>query len=270
MLRDCFLRFLVAGVTTASSCLACGASESPSPGQPAAVILLEGEALTTGSLALRPAFAADERQTERQTMVERQIAARGVEDPATLAALRKVPRHEFVPTEERSRAYADHPLPIGHGQTISQPFIVGFMTEMLRLGPESRVLEVGTGSGYQAAILGEIAGEVVTIEIIDGLARPAAERLRSLGYANITAIHGDGYFGHEARAPYDAIIVTAAAEHTPPPLLGQLKPGGRMVIPVGRAGWTQNLLVIEKSDAGEVTTRNVMPVVFVPLTRGAK
>ncbi|MFP4602824.1 MAG: protein-L-isoaspartate(D-aspartate) O-methyltransferase, partial [Halochromatium sp.] len=175
------------------------------------------------------------REEERQRMVERQIEQRGVSDEAVLAAMRSVPRHAFVPADLRDRAYADSPLPIGHGQTISQPFVVAFMTEQLELAPGDRVLEVGTGSGYQAAILGAMGVEVVTIEIIRPLAEQAAALLDELGFDNITAIHGDGYDGYEELAPYDAIIVTAAAQHVPPPLIAQLKPGQRMVIPVGRA-----------------------------------
>ncbi|MFP4075006.1 MAG: protein-L-isoaspartate(D-aspartate) O-methyltransferase [Halochromatium sp.] len=206
------------------------------------------------------------REKERQRMVERQIEQRGVTDEAVLAAMRSVPRHAFVPADLRDRAYADSPLPIGHGQTISQPFIVGFMTETLELAPGDRVLEIGTGSGYQAAILGAMGVEVVTIEIIRPLAEQAAALLDKLGFDNITAIQGDGYYGYEELAPYDAIIVTAAAQHVPPPLIAQLKPGQRMVIPVGRAGWTQNLLLVTKTDDGQTRTRNLMSVAFVPLT----
>jgi protein-L-isoaspartate(D-aspartate) O-methyltransferase len=158
-------------------------------------------------------------------------------------------------------------LPIGHGQTISQPYIVAYMTEILRIEPGNRVLEVGTGSGYQAAILAELAKQVVSIEIIKPLAQTAAKRLERLGYRNITVLDGDGYFGWESAAPYDAIIVTAAATHVPPPLVAQLKPGGRMAIPVGETAWTQNLLLIEKDKDGKLTTRNLIPVRFVPLTR---
>ena len=179
----------------------------------------------------------------------------------------RVPRHEFVPTDQVRAAYQDAPLPIGHGQTISQPYIVAYMTEMLRLEPRDHVLEIGTGSGYQAAILAELAKDVVTIEIIKPLAEDAAKRLERLGYRNITVLHGDGYFGSESAAPYDAIVVTAAATHVPPPLVAQLKPGGRMAIPVGETAWTQNLLLIEKDKDSKLTTRNLIPVRFVPLTR---
>ena len=201
-------------------------------------------------------------------MVDRQIAGRGVRDEAVLDAMRAVPRHKLVPARQRSRAYEDHPLPIGHGQTISQPYIVAYMTEQLKLDRKDRVLEIGTGSGYQAAILGYIVEEVVTIEIIDALAERAAADLKALGYRNITVLRQDGYHGHAARGPYDAIIVTAAATHVPPPLIKQLKPGGIMVIPVGSSGWTQNLLLVEKNEEGDITTRNLLPVRFVPFTRG--
>ncbi|HEX6138025.1 MAG TPA: protein-L-isoaspartate(D-aspartate) O-methyltransferase [Casimicrobiaceae bacterium] len=201
-------------------------------------------------------------------MVRGQIAGRGVKDEEILAAMVRVPRHAFVPADQQRHAYADRPLPIGHGQTISQPYIVAYMTELLRLARGDRVLEVGAGSGYQAAILAELADAVVTIEIVRPLAEAAAKRLERLGYRNVTVLHGDGYFGWESAAPYDAIIVTAAASHVPPPLIAQLKPGGRMAIPVGDAAWTQNLLLVEKDATGTITTRNLLPVRFVPLTRG--
>jgi protein-L-isoaspartate(D-aspartate) O-methyltransferase len=201
-------------------------------------------------------------------MVRAQIASRGVKDEEVLATMIRVPRHEFVPADQQRFAYADRPLPIGHGQTISQPYIVAYMTELLRLERGDRVLEVGAGSGYQAAILAELADTVVTLEIVRPLAEAAAARLERLGYRNVTVLHGDGYFGWESAAPYDAIIVTAAASHVPPPLIAQLKRGGRMAIPVGDAAWTQNLLLIEKDETGRITTRNLLPVRFVPLTRG--
>ncbi len=209
-----------------------------------------------------------ERGGDREAMVRDQVARRGVTDERVLDAMREVPRHEFVPASQRGRAYSDSPLPIGHGQTISQPYIVGYMTERLELEPGDRVLEVGTGSAYQAAVLAPLVSHVVSIEIVGPLAHSAAERLDRLGFGNVTVLHGDGYYGYEAHAPYDAIIVTAAAPHVPPPLKEQLKPGGRMVIPVGRGGWTQNLLMVEKKDDGSVATRNLMAVSFVPLTGG--
>lgn len=218
--------------------------------------------------ARRPDFAGFGREDERSSMVSTQIAARGVSDKAVLAAMRRVPRHEFVPARQRARAYHDSPLPIGHGQTISQPFIVGFMTEILALEPGDKVLEVGTGSGYQAAVLAEIVDHVVSVEIVRPLATATARALAGLGYRNLTLLHGDGYFGWTEAGPYDAIIVTAAAGHVPPPLVAQLTPGGRMVIPVGQSAWTQNLLLVEKDADGRITTRNLMAVRFVPLTGG--
>lgn len=231
--------------------------------QPQPEVLLQGT--VSGEAAGRPGFENAPRGPERRDMVATQIEARGVSDERVLGAMRRVPRHEFVPDAARAGAYADTPLAIGHGQTISQPYIVGFMTEKLNLEPDARVLEIGTGSAYQAAILGDIVREVVSIEIIEPLARSAAERLERLGYGNITVLHGDGYYGYEPAAPFDAIIVTAAASHVPPPLIKQLKPGGRIAIPVGR-GWTQNLLLVEKDAHGDTSTRNLMAVRFVPLT----
>jgi protein-L-isoaspartate(D-aspartate) O-methyltransferase len=187
-------------------------------------------------------------------------------DPRVLAALGKVPRQEFVPLAERDRAYFNEPLPIGHGQTISQPYIVAVMTDLLDPKPGDRVLEIGTGSGYQAAVLAELVKEVYTIEIIEPLGQAAAERLRSLGYANVSTRIGDGYYGWPDKAPFDGIVVTAAADHVPPPLLAQLKPGGRMVIPVGSRYLTQQLVLIRKNQDGTLQTRQLLPVRFVPLT----
>ena len=188
-------------------------------------------------------------------------------DPRVLAALGRVPRHEFVPPRIAGQAYANHPLPIGHGQTISQPYIVALMTDLLAVGPQARVLEIGTGSGYQAAVLGEVAGEVYTVEIVEPLAREAAARLSRLGYRNVVTRAGDGYAGWPERAPFDAVLVTAAPDHVPPALVDQLKPGGRLVLPLGEAGGTQSLMVVEKGMDGSVTRRTVLPVRFVPLTR---
>jgi protein-L-isoaspartate(D-aspartate) O-methyltransferase len=199
-------------------------------------------------------------------MVRDQIEARGITDPATITAMRRVPRHEFVPSDRTDEAYQDHPLPIGYGQTISQPYIVGLMTELLQLTRVDRVLEVGSGSGYQAAVLAEIVDSVYTIEIIEDLARTSRARLKHLGYGNIQLRNADGYYGWPDRAPFDAIIVTAAAEHIPPPLISQLKDGGRMVIPVGHPFFVQNLVLVEKHD-GSISTRSLIPVRFVPLTR---
>jgi protein-L-isoaspartate(D-aspartate) O-methyltransferase len=217
-----------------------------------------------------PASVADEFAAARERMVKTQIEARGITNAATLAALRKVPRHEFVPAEARADAYADRPLPIGHGQTISQPYIVAHMTELAGLKPGDKALEIGTGSGYQAAVLAEITTNVFTIEIIEPLATRARERLQRLGYRSVRVKFADGYFGWPEHAPFDAIVVTAAADHVPPPLVEQLKPGGRIVIPLGSAFFSQMLVVIEKDATGKLTTRQIEPVVFVPLTRALK
>jgi len=211
-----------------------------------------------------PAFA--QRIKEREEMVATQIQARDINDPNVLKAMRIVPRHAFVGDREQDLAYADHPLPIGFDQTISQPYIVAFMTQALGLKPDSKVLEIGTGSGYQAAVCAEIAAEVYTIEIVEGLAKSAEELLGELGYPNVFVRAGDGYFGWKEKAPYDAIIGTAAAGRVPPPLLGQLKPGGRMILPVeGRLGF-QYLVLVTKDQKGNLSRRNVMPVQFVPMT----
>jgi protein-L-isoaspartate(D-aspartate) O-methyltransferase len=189
-------------------------------------------------------------------------------DARVMAAMAKVPRHSFVPADEQTYAYENRPLPIGHGQTISQPYIVALMTDLMRLKPTDVVLEIGTGSGYQAAILAELVSAVYTIEIIEPLERQASARLRQLGYRQVQTRLGDGYYGWADHAPYDAIIVTAAASHVPPPLIAQLKPGGRMVIPVGAPFLTQYLLLIEKASDGTISTRQVLPVRFVPLAGG--
>lgn len=183
-----------------------------------------------------------------------------------MGAMAKVPRHEFVPTLERRNAYANRPLPIGMGQTISQPFIVALMTELMEVKPGDRVLEIGTGSGYQAALLAELAGTVYTIEIVEPLAREAAERLQRLGYRNVVTRSGDGYQGWPEHAPFDAIMVTAAPREVPQPLIDQLKPGGRLVVPVGGQAAGQSLLLIEKHADGRITRRNILAVRFVPLT----
>jgi protein-L-isoaspartate(D-aspartate) O-methyltransferase len=190
-------------------------------------------------------------------------------DPEVLAVMGNLPRHEFVPEDQRAYAYDDRPLPIGHGQTISQPFIVALMTDLLAVGPDDVVLEVGTGSGYQAAVLARLVGEVHTIEIIPELAESAEERLARRGFGNVLTYVGDGYYGAPDAAPFDAIVVTAAASHVPPPLIAQLRPGGRMVIPVGGGFALQHLMLVEKDAEGRVHTRQTLPVAFVPLTRGS-
>jgi len=204
---------------------------------------------------------------QRERMVADQIEARGVSDPAVLDAMRRVPRHQFVPAEYLDQAYDDHPLPIGFGQTISQPYIVALMSEKLGLEPGDRVLEIGTGSGYQAAALAEMGMQVYTIEIIPELADPAAARLQSLGYTDVQVRAADGYWGWLEEAPFDAIIVTAAPDHVPQPLVEQLKPGGRMVIPIGPVGAFQTLWQFVADESGELIAHNLGAVSFVPLTR---
>jgi protein-L-isoaspartate(D-aspartate) O-methyltransferase len=208
---------------------------------------------------------ADPYAAARLAMVRDQVQAAGISDTRVLQAMSEVPRHLFVPAEYVSRAYAPRPLPIGEGQTISQPYIVGFMTQILRLKPSDRVLEVGTGSGYQAAVASKAAAEVFTVEIFESLAGKSRATLAGLGYGNVSVRHGDGYYGWEEKAPFDAIIVTCAGGHIPPPLLRQLKSGGRMVMPVGGPFLTQNLVFIEKGPDGSITQRNVLPVAFVRL-----
>lgn len=209
--------------------------------------------------------AADDTTAARERMVAQQIAARGVADPAVLRAMRAVPRHEFVPLEVREEAHADWPLPIAAGQTISQPYIVALMSELAAVRPGDRVLEIGTGSGYQAAVLAELGARVYSIEIVEPLARTAAERLRRLGYGAVQVRHGDGYRGWPEAAPFAAIVVTAAPPEVPAALLAQLAPGGRLVIPVGTGAQELRLLV---RTPGGVETRRVVPVRFVPMVGG--
>lgn len=188
--------------------------------------------------------------------------------PAVVAAMGKVERHRFVPEKLADLAYRNRPLPIGHGQTISQPYIVALMSELLRVRPGDRVLEIGTGSGYQAAILAELGASVFSIEIVEELGREAAARLASLGYHEVRTRIGDGYYGWPEAAPFDAIMVTAAASHVPPPLVRQLQPGGRMVIPLGMPFMAQSLMLVEKNADGSLTSYQILPVSFVPLTGG--
>jgi protein-L-isoaspartate(D-aspartate) O-methyltransferase len=188
--------------------------------------------------------------------------------PHVREVMRAVPRHAFVPEDRVAEAYEDRPLPIGYGQTISQPFMVALMTDLLNVEPDDVVFELGTGSGYQAAVLSGLVREVYTVEIVEPLAESASERLARLGYDNVTVRAGDGYYGWEEHAPFDAIVVTAAGSHVPPPLIAQLRPGGRMVIPVGATFLVQHLMLVEKDAAGEITTSLVLPVRFVPLTGG--
>ena len=220
-----------------------------------------------GAQPSQPGAEAFRRQ--RAAMVEL-IRDNGVADVATLRAMTSIPRHEFVPPEHRRRAYGDHPLPIGLGQTISQPYIVAYMTEQLRASPGMKVLEVGTGSGYQTAVLAAIGCEVYTVEIFAALAASARERLGRLGFEGVTTRHGDGHDGWAEAAPFDAIIVTAAAGHIPPALIDQLKPGGTIVIPVGTPFGVQHLILVQKDSSGRVRTRNLLPVRFVPMLQGLR
>lgn len=203
---------------------------------------------------------------QREALVGRYIAGAGIQDPDVLQAMRTVPRHQFVPPDYLDQAYENHPLPIGYGQTISQPYIVAWMTELLALKPGEKVLEIGTGSGYQAAVLAELGGvEVYSIEIVTELAEEAAARLAELGYTQVHTRQGDGYYGWPEAAPFDAIIVTAAPDHVPAPLIAQLTAGGRLVIPIGPTGWYQSLWKFVKQD-GELIAYNMGGVSFVPFT----
>jgi len=214
-------------------------------------------------LEARLAMIEEIRATARLTSLSLDMEAL---DPQVLQAMATVPRHALVPEARRDAAYENRPLAIGHGQTISQPYIVALMTDLLKPEPGDKVLEVGTGSGYQAAVLAELVDQVYTIEIIEPLGEQARRSLAELGYTNIEVRIGDGYYGWEEHAPFDAIVVTAAASHVPPPLIRQLKPGGHMVIPVGSRFMVQQLVMVDKDLDGQVTTRQILPVRFVPLT----
>jgi len=209
--------------------------------------------------------AFSERVDERTRLVGRYIEGEGVRDPNVLRALRTVPRHAFVLPRDSRRAYGDYPLPIGLNQTISQPYIVAYMTEALNLRPDAKVLEVGTGSGYQAAVCGEIAQAVYTIEILEPLAKSAKERLKRLGYRNVFVKAADGYFGWKEKGPFDAVIVTCAAGLVPPPLVEQLKPDGKMILPLGSPYGFQSLVLVTKDDKGRPRSRRLLPVRFVPM-----
>jgi protein-L-isoaspartate(D-aspartate) O-methyltransferase len=211
--------------------------------------------------------AQDSFVAERERMVRDQIAARGIRDPEVLKALRETPRHRFMPADVQSMAYRDRPAPIGHGQTISQPYIVAFMSEALDVRKEHRVLEIGAGSGYQSAILSPLASEVYTIEIVGALARTAAETLKQLGYKNVFVREGDGYKGWPEKAPFDRIILTAAPPEIPEELVKQLKPGGRLLAPVGDSTLDQEIVLLTKAADGKVTTRSLLPVRFVPMVK---
>jgi protein-L-isoaspartate(D-aspartate) O-methyltransferase len=210
-------------------------------------------------LALVEVIEADVRETS--SYLDKEVL-----DERVLDVLRQVPRHLFVPKGSQDEAYKNRPVAIGHGQTISQPYIVAIMTDLLKPQPDHRVLEVGTGSGYQAAVMAMLTDEVFTMEIIEALGSQARQRLEQLGYHNVQVRIGDGYYGWEEHAPFDAIIVTAAANHIPPPLVKQLRPGGRMIIPVGSSFMVQQLVLVEKDQEGVVTLKQILPVRFVPLT----
>lgn len=244
----CLAYHAVGWIICALACNASAASQSA-----------EEETYARARAALISEIEADARE-----MVD--YIGRSALDERVIAVLGTVPRHEFVPARERPFAYENRPLPIGFGQTISQPYIVAIMTDLLVPKPSDKVLEVGTGSGYQAAVLSKLVEQVYSIEIVEPLAVSATQRLAELGYDNVTVRHGDGYYGWKDHAPFDAIIVTAASGHVPPPLIAQLKPGGRMVIPVGSRFLTQQLVLITKQVDGAITTRQLLPVVFVPLT----
>lgn len=226
----------------------------------AALLFMPGNGLYSGK-------NGGEFESSRNYMVKYQLEGRGISDRNVIAAMLKVPRHEFVPEDLRNSSYADSPLPIGYGQTISQPYIVALMTELLSLSGRSRVLEIGTGSGYQAAVLAEIAAEVYTVEIVKGLHDNSNAALKRLGYRNVKTKNDDGYYGWEENAPYDAIIVTCASEFIPPPLIKQLKNGGVMCIPVGPPFKVQHLLLLKKNKTGKVVTDFITQVRFVPLIR---
>ena len=222
--------------------------------------------VATGRVAAEDAHAA--RRTAMVAEVRAHAPAEAHLDRDVLAVMAKVPRHAFVPASQVRHAYENRPLAIGHGQTISQPYIVALMTTLAKPARDAVVLEIGTGSGYQAAVLAELVDRVYSIEIIEPLGAQAAQRLQALGYENVHTRIGDGYYGWPKAGPFDAIVVTAAASSVPPPLIAQLKPGGRMVIPVGSSFFTQTLMLVEKDAAGRVRTRQVLPVRFVPLTGG--
>ncbi len=209
--------------------------------------------------------AFDPYETKRKVMIDRDIKGRGIKDISVINTMAKIPRHLFVAEKLKDKAYEDHPLPIGEGQTISQPYVVALMTEAIKLKPTDRVLEIGTGSGYQAAVLAEIAKEVYTIEIRKSLADMATQRLKDLGYTNVKVRCSDGYFGWEEYAPFDAIMVTAAANHIPPPLIKQLKKGGRLILPLGSTFYYQTLTLVTKNKDGTLRVEQMGPVAFVPM-----
>jgi len=246
------------------------ATPSPSVARILSALLLAG--CVQAGAADTAAFEAERRallrEIERDVQETAEYLNRRELDPRVMAAMASVPRHEFVRPEDRDVAYANRPLPIGYGQTISQPYIVAVMTDLLEPTQGCRALEVGTGSGYQAAVLSQLCEKVYTLEIVEGLGQQARTRLARLGYTNVDVRIGDGYYGWPEAAPFDVIVVTAVAGHIPPPLLKQLKPGGRMVLPVGTRFTTQELVLVRKLADGRITTRQLLPVAFVPLTGG--
>jgi protein-L-isoaspartate(D-aspartate) O-methyltransferase len=224
----------------------------------------------TSTIRVEDSYAAARQallaEIERDVRDTAQYLNKRALDERVMRALAKVPRHEFVPADQRKYAYENRPLPIGHGQTISQPYIVAIMTDLVEPSAGCRALEVGTGSGYQAAILSELCEKVYTIEIIDALGTAARSRLKRLGFANVEVRVGDGYYGWAEQSPFDVIVVTAVASHIPPPLLTQLKAGGLMILPVGTRFTAQQLVLVRKAADGHITTRQILPVAFVPLT----
>lgn len=246
--------------------VSCDSGESP-PETPTLVAATATIPNATDAPANAAPAEADEFAEARRRMVDQHIVGLGIDDEAVIAAMEAVPRHRFVPEQYLSQAYGNHPLPIGYGQTISQPYVVALMTEAALVDAGDVVLEVGAGSGYQAAVLAEIVDQVYTIEIIGALAERAETTLQELGYENVSVRHGDGYFGWEEHAPYDAIVVTAAPDHIPQPLVEQLKVGANMIIPVGPVGGFQTLWRVTKVSEDEVQTEDLGGVMFVPLTR---
>ena len=244
--------------------------KSPGPILLVLVATLSGATVPPALTADTPAFDSERRELlrdiERDVRDTAKYLNRRSLDERVMSAMSTVPRHEFVRPEDRGRAYENRPLPIGHGQTISQPYIVAIMTDLAEPSPGCRALEVGTGSGYQAAVLGTLCDEVYTLEIIEPLGEQARGRLARLGYHNVTVRIGDGYYGWEEHAPFDVILVTAVASHVPPPLLRQLKPGGRLIVPLGSPFMVQQLVLVEKDTRDRLTIRQLMPVRFVPLT----